>query len=161
MSAARIKTQKTQKISTEISYKWCYPFMSCLFNNSVYWLPKVGFLVVVFQFYCPCSSYLSIEIHRNRLQIGINRISLAKLCKNMSTLLIQAYFQDSRLKTFNIMHFFEALKITGSPISWKFKNKRNTWFILLLVCLYSLEIAQNHSDLPRNYTQWIKTQGAR
>ena len=26
--------------------------------------------------------------------------------------------------------------VTGTPISWKFKNKRNTWLILLLVCLY-------------------------
>ena len=33
-------------------------------------------------------------------------------------------------------------KTTGSPISWKFKNKnkRNTRFILLLVCLYSLGV---------------------
>ena len=79
---------------------------------------------------------------------------------------------------------------TGSPISWKFKNKRNTWFILLLVSLFIgcsfwvdpsdfeqflwfamsplffssyretsqiTKITQNHSDPPRNYTQWIKT----
>ena len=31
-------------------------------------------------------------------------------------------------------------KPTGSPISWKFKNKRNTWFVLLLVCLYSSSV---------------------
>ena len=35
---------------------------------------------------------------------------------------------------------------TGSPISWKFRNKRNTWFILVLVCLYSLAVVSGRYE---------------
>ena len=35
--------------------------------------------------------------------------------------------------------------LTGTPISWKFKNKRNTCFVLLLVCLYSFSVISGWS----------------
>ena len=69
---------------------------------------------------------------------------------------------------------------TGSPISWNFENKRNTVFVLLLVCLYSLsvisgwvrvilsafyrETSKNCSKLPRptqkSHSMNKDTQGA-
>ena len=74
--------------------------------------------------------------------------SIPDKCKNILfsdhaiCVFIQIYIDlTTYLPTYLVsVSFFCTNYATGTPISWKFKNKRNTWFILLLVCLYSLSV---------------------